>query len=107
MIRALLRFIGYLGLSVGFVVFAIDGARYIANNELTFLPLGNVIDAVVPHAYAGWQEIAKQKLPAFLWDPVLVKALAMPFFAATTVIGVLLLLIGRKPKPEIGYSNRD
>ena|SRR5579871_2041504 len=107
MLRALIRCLGYLALSAGFIAFVIDGARYIANNEWSFLPIGGAIDAVLPGAYAGWQTTAKLRLPEFLFDPVLVRALALPFFVVMSLIGALLLLIGRKPKPRIGYSNRD
>ena len=40
MIRALLRGLGYLGLALGFIAFVDDGARYVANNEWSFLPIG-------------------------------------------------------------------
>src|ERR1700730_13612778 len=97
MLRALLRFVGYI----------VDGARYIANNEWSFLAIGTAIDAVLPRSYSGWEDRAKLHLPAYLWDPVLVKTLAAPFFVGATVIAVLLLLLGRKPKAQIGYSSRD
>jgi hypothetical protein len=107
MIRALLRGLGYLGLALAFIAFVDDGARYIANNEWSFLTIGQAIDAVLPRAYAGWEAAAELKLPGLLWDPVLTRALALPFFLWAAVIGVLLLLLGRKRKPLIGYSNRD
>jgi hypothetical protein len=107
MLRLLLRFVGYLGLAVGFIAFVVDGARSIANKELAYVSIGSVLDTVLPHAYGGWQEAAKLRLPPALYDPVLVKTLAAPFFVGATVIAVLLLLIGQKPKPKIGYSNRD
>jgi hypothetical protein len=107
MIRAFLRGLGYLGLALGFIAFVDDGARYIANNEWSFLTIGSAIHAVLPRAYAGWEQAAKAKLPGFLWDPVLTRALALPFFVVAAVIGVLLLLLARKRKRLIGYSNRD
>ncbi|MBV9738793.1 MAG: hypothetical protein JOZ30_04085 [Hyphomicrobiales bacterium] len=110
MIRALLRMLrglGYLILALGFIAFVVDGSRYIANNEWSFLTLGAAVDAVLPRAYAGWETAAKLRLPTFLWDPVLTRALALPFFVVAAVIGVLLLVLGRKRKPPIGYSNRD
>ena len=55
MIRAFLRGLGYLGLALGFIAFVDDGARYVANNEWSFLAIGSAIDAVLPRAYAGWE----------------------------------------------------
>jgi hypothetical protein len=106
-LRALSRFVGYIGLAAGFIAFVVDGARYIANNEWVFLPVGTAIDAVLPRAFAGWETVAKLQLPQFLWDPVLVRALSVPFFAVAAVIGIVLLFLGRKPKALIGYSSRD
>jgi hypothetical protein len=107
MIRSLLRSIGYIGLALGFIAFVVDGARYVANNEWSFLSIGTAIDAVLPRSYSGWERVAKLRLPDFLWDPILSHALTIPFFAVATVIGVLLLFLGRKRKAPIGYSNRD
>lgn len=107
MLRALLRFLGYLGLAIGFIAFVVDGARSVANKDWTFLPIGAALDAVTPHAYAGWQETAKLRLPHFLWDPVLVTMLAAPFFFAAAIIALIFLLLGKKPRARIGYSSRD
>ena len=107
MIRALLRFFGYVGLAVGFVAFVVDGARCVANKEWSFLPIGTAIETALPRAYSGWQDLAKLRLPAFLWDPVLVDTLAAPFFAGVTLLALIFLLLGRKPKARIGYSSRD
>jgi hypothetical protein len=106
-LRALLRFLGYLCLAIGFIAFVVDGARSVANKEWTFLPIGTALDTALPHAYTGWQEAAKLRLPAFLWDPVLVTTLAAPFFFAAAIIALVFLLLGKKPKPRIGYSSRD
>jgi hypothetical protein len=107
MLRALFRFLGYVCLAIGFVAFVVDGARSVANKEWTYLQIKDVLDTVMPHAYAGWQEAAKLHLPGFLWDPVLVKTLASPFFFASAIIALFFLLLGKKPRARIGYSNRD
>jgi hypothetical protein len=107
MLRVLLRSVGHIGLAVGFVTFVVDGARSIANKEWDYLSISSALETVFPRAYAGWQEAAKLHLPPVLWDPVLVRTLAAPFFVGVTVLAMLLLLLGRKPKAKIGYSNRD
>ena len=107
MLRWLLRLIGYLCLAAGFITFVVDGARYVANNAWTPLRLGPTLSAVMPRAYGSWETAAKARLPGVLWDPGLVTALTVPFFIVATVLGALLLLLGRKPKALIGYSNRD
>lgn len=107
MIRGLLRSLGYVSLAGGFIAFVVDGAAYVANGEWAPLQIGTAIRAVSPGAYASWESAAKLRLPAPLWDPVLVRSLAAPFFLVAVIIGVLLLILGRRPRALIGYSNRD
>jgi hypothetical protein len=107
MFRALFRFLGYICLAVGFIAFVVDGARSVANKEWTYTHIDTALDAVMPHAYAGWQEAAKLRLPAFLWDPVLVTVLAAPFFFAAAIVALFFLMLGKKPRARIGYSSRD
>jgi hypothetical protein len=107
MLRALLRFVGYLCLAVGFISFVVDGARGIANSEWAYLSIGKAFETMFPHNYAGWLEAAKLRLPAVLFDPGLARLLAAPFFIGATVLAILLLVLGKKPKAKIGYSNRD
>jgi hypothetical protein len=107
MLRALLRFVGYLCLAVGFISFVVDGARSIANKEWAYLSIGNAFETMFPRNYAGWLEAAKQHLPPVLFDLGLVQLLAAPFFIGATVLAVLLLLLGKRPMAKIGYSNRD
>jgi hypothetical protein len=107
MIRGLLRSLGYVSLAGGFIAFVVDGAGYVANGEWAPLQIGAAIRAVLPRAYASFESAAKLRLPAPLWDPMLVRSLAVPFFLVATIIGLLLLILGRRPKALIGYSNRD
>ena len=107
MLRALIRFVGYLSLAIGFISFVVDGARSIADKDLAYLSIGAAMDTLFPRGFPDWQEAAKLRLPPALYDPVLINTLAAPFCLAATIIAVLLLLLGRKPKPKIGYSNRD
>jgi hypothetical protein len=39
-----------------------------------------------------------------LWNPVAVTVLAAPAWSVLGVFGILLLLLGRKRKPLIGYA---
>jgi hypothetical protein len=107
MIRWILRFFGYIGLAGGFIAFVVDGAGYVANGEWESLQIGMAARAVFPAAFANMESAAKLRLPALLWDPVMLRLLAVPFFIVATVMGVLLLFLGRKPKALVGYSNRD
>jgi hypothetical protein len=107
MIRWLLRFLGYISLAGGFIAFVVDGAGYVANGDWMSLQFGTAARAVFPGAFAHLESAAKQGFMAMLWDPVMLRLLAVPFFVVATLIGMALLFLGRKPKPLIGYSNRD
>jgi len=39
-----------------------------------------------------------------LWDPVMVSILAAPAWGLLGLLGILMLLIGRKKRPLIGYA---
>jgi hypothetical protein len=102
MIRFFLRALGLLFLAVGFVFFVYDGTKSIAGNALFYTPLSDTWNSV--HAaslqqlqpiFEGYSGLAAQ-ITHWL--------LAAPTFAVFGVIGSVLVLMGRKPRPLIGYD---
>jgi len=85
MIRFLLRFIGLICLAAGFILLIYDGTKSIAGNRLFLTSV---------QSYAG----------GLLWDPVMVTILAAPSWGLLGGLGIILLLLGRKKKPLIGYA---
>ena len=106
MVRFLIRLVGYAGLALAFVLLVIDGTRTIAANELSLTQLGQWAVDYFPARMAALPGAVAQNLHPLLWDPVLLFVLKLPGWLVFAVIGMSLLTLGRKPGPQIGFSNR-
>lgn len=96
MIRFLLRFVGMWLLAGGFVALVLDGVRSIASSEIVMTPLGVAWLTISENSLAHVQELISEKLPAGSWDLVMAPLLQAPLFAVLAVLGLLLMLIGRR-----------
>ena len=103
MIRFVLRFIGLWLLAAAFNLVIYDGTKSIADHTVYFTKVVDVWGALHQNSLLAVQPAVEKRFP-WLWNPGLVSALAQPAFGALAVIGVLLILLGRKKKPLIGYS---
>lgn len=103
MIRFLFRFLGLLALALGFIFLVYDGTKSIADQRWH---ISKVIDtwAAVHEGSVPQVEPALQRIAPVLWDPVAVTLLNAPTALVLVLLGALLLLIGRKKKPLIGYA---
>jgi len=103
MIRFLLRFLGLLSLALGFIFLVYDGTKSIADQRLY---ISKVADAwaIVHEGSLAKLQPALQRLAPVLWDPVAVTVLNAPVALALVLLGALLLVMGRRKKPLIGYA---
>lgn len=106
MIRFFLRLSGFLLVAAGFVVLVIDGARSIANQKPMLASTGDLLQRVTGERFGQIQPAVEQGLHPLLWDPLLVNLLALPAFVAAIALGFLLLRLGRRPEPGIGFLTR-
>lgn len=104
MIRFMLRFIGIWILAAGFVFFVYDGTKSIAGNAFYMTKLGDTWNAVHSTSQQWLQPTIEHNLAAWLWDPVALSVLTAPTWLVFGIIGAVLVLLGRKKKPLIGYS---
>ena len=103
MIRFVFRFAGTLLLAGGFAALLYDGTRTIAANTLSMTPLSFTWNNFHSASLQSFQNMVEKNVP-FLWDPFLRTLLAAPTWSVFAVVGLLLMLIGRKKKPVIGYA---
>jgi hypothetical protein len=103
MIRFLLRFLGLCLLATAFVFFVYDGTKSIANHDLVYSKVGDVWAIVDQNSLSLAQAWLKQKL-AWAWDPYVQRSFDLPAWAVIGVIAAILILLGRKKKPLIGYA---
>src|SRR5258708_1632401 len=105
MIRFLFRFVGMLGLAAGFFFVVYDGANWITNRAVTLTTVEKI-----------WNELPNTRSPqdvlkplvapigSWLWDPVIVHLLAAPVSLVLVIAASVLMILGRKKKPLIGYA---
>jgi hypothetical protein len=103
MIRFLLRFIGLCLLATAFVFFVYDGTKSIANHDLVYTKVGDVWAIIDQNSLNAVQDWLKLKL-AWAWDPYLQKSFDLPAWVVVGILATILILLGRKKKPLIGYT---
>ncbi|MFD1703460.1 hypothetical protein ACFSCV_10630 [Methylopila henanensis] len=104
MIRFLLRLLGFLVLAAGFVALVVDGARSIAAGVLSLTPTAQSWAQFSPDTLESVKRFVAELGVPTLENPVLSSILASPTFAPLIVVGVLLMLIGRRPRRRVGVE---
>ncbi|MGA8649812.1 MAG: hypothetical protein ACLP19_19975 [Xanthobacteraceae bacterium] len=103
MIRFLLRLIGLCVLATAFVLFVYDGTKSIANQHMVYARLGEVWAMVDQNSLNLAQNWLRQKA-TWAWDPYMQTAFDLPAWGVLAIIAMILILLGRKKKPLIGYA---
>ncbi|HET9718004.1 MAG TPA: hypothetical protein VFP60_17650 [Pseudolabrys sp.] len=103
MIRFLLRFIGLICLAAGFILLIYDGTKSIAGNRVFTTSVQTIWELINPESLTKIQPALQSYAGGYLWDPLMTAFLAAPAWSVLGVVGILLILLGRKKKPLIGY----
>jgi len=103
MIRFLCRLLGLMCLAAAFLLLIYDGMRSMASNAVALTATSELWDMVQATGTQSFQRLVDNALPG-VWDTVLVPLLSAPSWAVLGVLGVLLMLLGRRKKPLIGYA---
>jgi hypothetical protein len=104
MIRFLFRLAGLLVLATAFIVLVLDGTKSIAGNRIVMTPLGQTWHDIHATSLVLFQAGVTRHVAEWLWNPVLLNVLTSPTWVVLGVLGAILLLLGRKKKPLIGYA---
>jgi hypothetical protein len=104
MIRFLLRFIGMLLLALAFIFVVYDGIRTISDGALLITKASYVWNAINDSSLRMLQALVEQKLGADAWQIGVAPVLDQPAAVIFCVLGVILIFLGRKKKPLIGYA---
>ena len=104
MIRFLFRFVGLILLALAFIFLVYDGTKSIAGDQIYFTKLGDVWNAIHSTSLQLLQPAIERHVAQWLWDPVILSVLTAPACLVFAVIGAILMLLGRKKKPLIGYA---
>jgi len=104
MIRFLLRFIGLLLLALAFIFVVYDGIRSISDGGILITKTSYVWNAIHDGSLKGLQALVEQKLGVEVWQIGIAPVLDQPAAAIFCVLGIILIVLGRKKKPLIGYA---
>jgi len=69
-------------------------------------PFGETWNDVHSNSLLLLQPAIERHVAVWLWDPVMLSILTSPTWLVLGVIGIILVLLGRKKKPLIGYARR-
>jgi hypothetical protein len=105
MIRFIFRFLGFWILAAGFIFFVYDGARWLANNRLDVTSVGQVWANIHQESLLLLQPAVERHVAPWLWQSALQPyILEQPAWLVLGILGMLLMLIGRKKRRLIGYA---
>ena len=104
MIRFVFRFVGLFVLAAAFVALLYDGTKTIAADQISITPLEQIWTYLDAGSLQRLKETVSRHAPDWVWDRLFTTVLTAPAALVLAVFGALLMLIGRKKKPLIGYS---
>ncbi|HEY0567016.1 MAG TPA: hypothetical protein VGD13_02625 [Xanthobacteraceae bacterium] len=104
MIRFVLRFLGLWILAAAFIFLIYDGTKSIAANRFYITKVLDTWNAVHFSSLQALQPLIEQRIGSWAWEKVMPPVLNAPTWVMLGVIGILLILLGRKKKPLIGYA---
>ena len=104
MIRFLFRFIGLLSLALAFIFLVYDGTKSIADQRLYVTKVAEVwatlheasLAAGAARRSKGWRPGSGTRWPSSVLDA--------PAWLVLVILGTILVLLGRKRRPLIGYA---
>ena len=103
MIRFLLRFLGLLLLALAFIFVIYDGMKSIADKTIYATALSQFWTEIHASSLQAAQA-SVERLSGTLWRLAISPILEQPAAAIFAVLGAVLIVLGRKKKPLIGYA---
>jgi hypothetical protein len=104
MIRFVLRFVGLLLLALGFIFLVYDGIRTISGSTWLITKTSYVWNIVNDASFQSFQQMIERRLGPDVWQYGVGPVLEQPASAVAAVLGIILILLGRKKRRLIGYA---
>jgi hypothetical protein len=105
MIRFVLRFLGLLSLAAGFIFVVYDGTKSIADQLWYITSVGYIWSSIHQNSLLLAQPAVERHLSPWLWQSVIQPYfLEQPIWLILTILGAILVLLGRKKRKLIGYA---
>jgi hypothetical protein len=105
MIRFVLRFVGLLLLALGFIFLVHDGTKSIADQNLYLTSVGSIWSNIHQSSLTALQPTVERLVGPWGWQGVVQPYfLDQPVSLVFAIVGAVLILLGRKKRPLIGYA---
>ncbi|HEY7666274.1 MAG TPA: hypothetical protein VH934_24410 [Xanthobacteraceae bacterium] len=105
MIRFVLRFLGLVSLALGFLFLVHDGTKSIADQTVYISSVGSTWENIHQSSLAALQPAVERAAGSWVWNGVVEPYfLKQPISLVLAILGAVLILLGRKKKPLIGYA---
>jgi hypothetical protein len=105
MIRFILRFVGLLSLALGFIFLVHDGTKSIADQTVYISSVSSTWSNIHQDSLTALQPEVERRVGTRVWQDVIQPYfLDQPVSLVLAIIGAILILLGRKKKPLIGYA---
>jgi hypothetical protein len=98
MLRFLSRFIGLWLLAGALVALVVDGSKTIAAGGIVTTSLGAMWTSISPQSLIATEAVIVDSVGPALWNPVIQSILNTPGFVVFGVLGIVLMLLGRKKR---------
>jgi peptidoglycan/LPS O-acetylase OafA/YrhL len=104
MIRFIFRLLALIILAAAFILLIYDGAKSIADSNIHINTLGQIWTEIHGGSLQALRAMTERRVSARLWTLIARPVLDQPAWLVLGVIGIILMLLGRKKKPLIGYA---
>ena len=104
MIGLLARCAGFAVLVLALIVANYDVTKTLDARTLSITKLGAAWYSVDSGSLLLLQPAIERHVAVWLWNPVIQTVLEQPTWLVLGVVGSILILLGRKKKPLIGYG---
>jgi hypothetical protein len=105
MIRFVFRFVGLVSLALGFLVLVHDGTKSIADQKVYISSVESTWDNIHQSSLAALEPAVEKLAGPWVWTGVIQPYfLKQPVSLVLVIVGAILILLGRKKKPLIGYA---
>ena len=105
MFRFLFRFTGLVLIALSFLFVVYDGTKSIADQTIYISRVASTWENVHPSSLSAVEPAVETLAGAWVWNDVIQPYfLEQPTTFVLVIIGALLVLLGSKKKPRIGYA---
>lgn len=104
MIRGFLRFIGLIILAAAFIFLIYDGTKSIADRSFFITRGADVWSSLHQASLIALQPWVETNIAPWAWNPGVTTLIAQPAWLLLGIVGIVLILLGRRRRPLIGYG---